>query len=162
MEQPKKMKKEKSTAPRKENKWITHVKLFASENGINYALALKDPRTKASYREEPEILKETVKYRRDKERVMRPVEPPKKEDTFVLRELTKQKMSMKKEDKTNARKQRNMMRDAELDRVKQELEKMSIMPPPKPEMTAKQLARKIKNIELTAQVRRDKELQKLK
>lgn len=147
---------------RKENKWITHVKKFAAENGINYSAALKDPRTKASYREEPEILNEKVKARRAKERVMKPVEPPKKEDTFVLRELTKQKISMKKEDKTNARKQRNMMRDAELDRVKQELKQMSIMPPPKPEMTAKQLARKIKNIELTAKVRTNKQLQAIK
>jgi hypothetical protein len=37
----------------------------------------------------------------------------------------------------------------------------SVEPPP-PKMTAKQLARKIKNIELTAKVRRDKELQQLK
>jgi len=34
--------------------------------------------------------------------------------------------------------------------------------PPKPEMTAKQLARKIKNIELTAKVRTNKQLEQLK
>lgn len=143
--------------PRKENKWITHVKKFASENGINYAVALKDPRTKASYREEPEILNETVKSRRVKERVMKPVE-----STYILRDLTKQKIEMKKaivaEDKANARKKRNMMRDTELERVKSEL---SGMPPQMiPPETAKQLAVKIKNIVLTA--KKDKEIAKMK
>ena len=119
MEQP-------TRAPRKENKWITHVKKFASENGINYSMALKDPRTKALYREEPEILKEKVKSRRVKERVMKPLvkTPP----NYSIRELTKKKLEMKKaiideenEIKKNARIKRNMMRDSELDRVTKEL-----------------------------------------
>ena len=146
---------------RKENKWISHVKKFAAENGINYAVALKDPRTKASYREEPEILNEKVKYRRDRERVMRPIMRP-VESTYVFRDLTKQKLEMKKaiaaEDKANARKKRNMMRDAELERVKSEL---SGMPPQMiPPETAKELALKIKNVMLTA--KKDKESAKMK
>jgi hypothetical protein len=32
------------------NKWISHVKDFASKNGINYRDALKDPKCKAAYR----------------------------------------------------------------------------------------------------------------
>lgn len=34
----------------KHNPWIAHVKAFATQHGINYAQALKDPRTKASYK----------------------------------------------------------------------------------------------------------------
>jgi len=255
---------------RKENKWITHVKKFAAENGINYAAALKDPRTKASYREEPEILNEKVKSRRAKERVMKPEEPEILNETVKARRanervmkpvitgkktvsssfnanLTKlfniiqqtiknlvagvsnsennnkglyfyvdkkelfndlteaeidsavkffvnktspnlsnkenvyktfldafnnyKRLSIAMTDKSQIRKNKSMVRAIESDRVSKELQQMSmgqtykptsIMPPSKPEMTAKQLARKIKNIELTAKVRTNKQLQAIK
>jgi hypothetical protein len=32
------------------NKWISHVKSFASKNGMKYGDALKDPKCKAAYK----------------------------------------------------------------------------------------------------------------